>query len=225
MRSNAIADTFKEMIYSGMEYFGRYYSTYRAFVYDNSDPNNLNRLQLIIPETTGNQPYKYWAFPKNNFSGEDYGIQVLPKKGDLVWVEFERGNAKLPIWSHGYYGIGEKPTGEEWDDTNSYWFKSPKGNWVMINDTKEFIHASLKGGEKYIKIHKDKVTVKFQETEINLDDLIELKTKNESMYKLMDDLFSLMEKMTFTNSGGTTYPMNELSEMIQIHSRLPKLFK
>lgn len=220
-----IVDLIRELSYAGLESLGRYYSVYRAFVSDNEDPLNASRLRLVIPQIAGDIPYEIWAMPRNVFSGKEYGLQVLPQKGDLVWVEFEMGDPQVPIWSHGHFAKEEKPTAGKYTDKNSYWFQTPQGHSIMINDTDEYIYAGLKGEEKYIKIHKDKATLKWKNTEINLDDLLQVKTENENLYSLLDDLFKFLETQTFTNSGGTTFVTNQLSQIQQIHQRLPKLLK
>jgi hypothetical protein len=117
----------------GFEKIGLYYSSYRATVYSNEDPDSLNRLQLIIPHISSD-PLPAWVFPKSNFAGKEYGMQVLPQKGDLVKVEFEYGNPKKPLWLHGYFGEKEKPTGDNYKDVKNYWFRTPSGNLVELYD-------------------------------------------------------------------------------------------
>ena len=116
----------------GLEYFGKYYSSYRSYVVDKNDPDKLGRIKVKIPVITGDVTHPKWIFPKGNFSGKDYGLQVLPNKGDMVWVEFESGNANFPMWSHGHYGNDEKP--EEFDSVNIYGFKTPEGHIVLLDD-------------------------------------------------------------------------------------------
>lgn len=145
--NNELLKIIKSIILEGLEPFGKYYSSYRAFVYNREDPLNCNRLQLIIPNVGGDKPYLYWALPSNNFSGKGYGCQVLPSEKDLVWVEFEMGNPKRPIWKFGYFGEGEKP--KDLISPDNYWFKTPKGNLVEFNDTKgkEFIRMTSSKGQ------------------------------------------------------------------------------
>jgi hypothetical protein len=122
----------KALLYYGLEAIGKYYSSYRGYVVDNDDPENLGRIQVIIPTLTNELTHVKWAWPKNQFAGNNYGIQLLPVKGDVVWVEFENGNARFPLWTHGHYGTGEKP--EEFASPQVYGFKSPKGQIIIIDD-------------------------------------------------------------------------------------------
>ena len=146
-RTNPITRVIKDLMHLGLEAFGKYYSSYRGFVVDRNDPLGLGRLQLLIPQVTGNNPYKYWALPKGVYSGEGYGSQVIPQNGDLVWVEFEGGCPEVPIWNHGHFGMGEMPTDAELQDKNTYWFLSPQGNLLLANDTKKLIRIKTPAGD------------------------------------------------------------------------------
>jgi len=139
-----LASIFKEILYSGLESFGKYYSSYRGVVADNNDPDSICRLKLIVPEVTGNDPYDYWAPAKGVYSGKDRGMQIIPDIGDIVWVEFEHGDPEHPIWMHGHFGVREKPIveGKDFDDVNSFWFMTPKGNTIYINDTDGIINIT-----------------------------------------------------------------------------------
>lgn len=131
----------------GLEKFGKYYSSYRGFVVENEDPEGFGRLKLVIPQVTGKSALDYWAWPKGNFSGENYGSQVIPSKGDMVWVEFEMGNPRVPIWDYGHFSFKEdgktpqKP--EELKDIKNYWFMTPKGHRVELDDTNLKIVVTL----------------------------------------------------------------------------------
>lgn len=147
-KRNPIVSALKDMIYFGFETFGRYYSTYRGLVANNVDPLQLQRVQLIIPELGSSNIYNYWASPKGVFSGPGYGMQVIPQNGDLVWVEFERGHPEVPIYTWGYFGNKEIPTDDsDLVDPNCYWFITPGGIRVKLNDTKKTITISANGAE------------------------------------------------------------------------------
>ena len=84
----------------GLEFIGRYYSTYRAVVLDNQDPENLGDIEVMIPSI--HDGVQAWAKPKNSIGGGvNHGYKYLtPKPGDIVWVEFENGDPLRPVWSY-----------------------------------------------------------------------------------------------------------------------------
>lgn len=116
----------------GLEMLGRYYSEYPAFVYDREDPEHRGRLRLVIPMITRNRPMETWVLPKK-FSGNGYGVQVLPKKGDVVWVTFRHGDKRHPLWEHGYEGKKDAKD-EELQSYDNYWFKTPQGITGQFDD-------------------------------------------------------------------------------------------
>lgn len=195
--ANPLVNLIKTIVHNGLEAFGRYYSSYRAFVADVDDPEHLQRIKLIIPQISGNQAYNYWAYPKNIFFGEDYGSQCLPQKGDVVWVEFEGGAPEVPIWSHGHPARNEYPKDKDLTDVRCYWFKTPKGNIIKLYDTKNSIHIENTLGH-YIEISEYGHSVVTTQK-------ISLGTKNGSQEPavLGDSLESLLHQFT-TDIGDLT---------------------
>ena len=125
---------------------GLYYSKYRGFVADNADPKGYGRIKLSVPDVYGDAVFNYWAYPANCYSGKNYGVQVIPQIDDLVWVEFERGNPKKPIWSYGHFGKEEKDElPDELKDIKSFWFKTPGGHLIQFNDTTGLITIMKEG--------------------------------------------------------------------------------
>lgn len=180
----------QEMSQHGMEAFGKWYSLYRAFVVDREDPSNISRLKLIIPDVSGMEAYDYWAFPRNVFSGKDYGAQVIPQKGDVVWVEFEGGNPEIPVYSLGHHIQKEVPRKrKDFKDPDSYWFQTPKGNFVIINDTKNYIHVETAQGD-YVEVN-DKAISLVSDKKISLGKL----NKSEQPAVLGDDLVEVLKDM------------------------------
>lgn len=145
----------REIKEKGLEHIGLYLSSYRAIVLSNEDPNNTNRLKLLIPNLKSDGAWYYWAYPKGQIGGNNYGQHILPRKGDIVWVEFERGDTSLPIWSHYSYAREEKP--EEFKTPRHYGFKTPSGNIIVINDNKgqEEILVKYTDQKKWLVINKD----------------------------------------------------------------------
>jgi hypothetical protein len=125
----------------GLEYFKKYYSNYQGIVEDNDDPKNLGRIQIKVPQIYGETPYKYWAKPKGMYAGNAVGMFVIPNIGDGVWVEFENGNARYPIWSHGWWAKNNVPDGAT---ILNKVFQTTSGNKIEFDDENGLIRITDK---------------------------------------------------------------------------------
>jgi uncharacterized protein involved in type VI secretion and phage assembly len=89
------------------EFSEQYWGKYRATVVDNADPDGLGRLSVTIPvldiDKTG------WAMPCVSYAGPHLGSYAMPPVGAGVWIEFEHGNASLPVWTGCFWGDKEAP--------------------------------------------------------------------------------------------------------------------
>lgn len=135
----------KDITYYGLEKIGLYYSRYRGFVVDNKDPDNLNRLRINVPEIHGDNVPNQWAWPQSTYAGQGYGVQCIPQTNDLIWVTFEKGNLRRPLWSHGYFAKDE--IAEELKGTHLFWFRTPAGITILVDDKKREVHLFEKGKE------------------------------------------------------------------------------
>lgn len=89
----------------------KFFGLYRGIVLDNKDPKNQGRLKVAVPGVYGNdlstgQPLEStWALPKFPMAGMNWGVEMIPPVTDndgkpvMVWVEFEMGDQKKPVWS------------------------------------------------------------------------------------------------------------------------------
>lgn len=214
-----------KLVQQGLEYFGRYYSSYRAFVIDTEDPKGMNRVKVVLPTIHSNDEEGTWAYPKNNWGGKDYGTNLQPLKGDMVWVEFELGDLDYPIWSHGGYAKDEKP--KEFVN-NTYGLKTPKGNLVIVDDRegKEGLLVKLKDNKDWIKLNLDnlelesaiiKLGKRGDEKLIMGESLI---TKVEELININQEILSNLKD--HTHSGNGVIANNALS-YVEINSQLETL--
>lgn len=81
----------------------RFYGKYRGTVIQNLDPEQIGRIQAMVPDVSGLLPSS-WAMPCVPFAGKQSGVYVVPQIGAGVWIEFEQGDPDYPIWSGGYWG-------------------------------------------------------------------------------------------------------------------------
>lgn len=88
----------------------RYYGKYRGTVLQNVDPEQLGRIQAMVPDVSGLLPSS-WAMPCVPIAGKLSGTYVVPQVGAGVWIEFEQGDPDYPIWTGCFWGVAaEVPT-------------------------------------------------------------------------------------------------------------------
>ena len=147
----------------GIEYLGRYYSSYRGVVINNTDEDNQQKIQVVIPEIKGG--LKVWARPKGIQGGPLYGFKNLtPLIGEVVMIEFECGDLSRPLWVYNSWAMGECP--EELQKNNTIGLVTPKGQKIYLQDddgllkilTNEKIDIEIADGCT-LTMDKDKVVV------------------------------------------------------------------
>jgi hypothetical protein len=163
-----IKEIFQNIVFYGLESLGKYYSSYRGYVVDNEDEEGLGRIQIKIPTITQNKVHPTWAYPKTQWGGNDYGMQLLPLKGEMVWVEFEHGDTRFPIWNFAHRAKQEKP--EEFSSSKIYGFKSPKGQVIIIDDNEEKIFINHGNNEGLVKVIE--TTEMFNKNEEKINEIL-----------------------------------------------------
>lgn len=88
-----------------------FFGKYRGEVTNNSDPNGAGRIKVKVPSVTGDYETG-WCLPCLPYAGSGHGVIFLPKVGDLVWVEFERGDIGYPIWTGCWIPSNGKSVGD-----------------------------------------------------------------------------------------------------------------
>ncbi len=88
----------------------KYYGCYKGFVFSNEDPEFLLRLRVEVPQIYGDESPDIWALPKGVFCGANIGFVAVPNKADPIWVSFEGGDTRFPIWEYGWFARGDMPT-------------------------------------------------------------------------------------------------------------------
>lgn len=86
----------------------QFFGKYRGKVENNIDPMMLGRIQVSVPAVLGDGRLS-WAMPCSPYAGPGVGFFTVPPVGANVWVEFEAGDTDFPIWSGGFWGVGEVP--------------------------------------------------------------------------------------------------------------------
>ena len=135
----------------GLEYFGRYYSVYRGFVADNKDPDFLGRVKIRVPQIYGNTIPDVWAYPRGlGLTGKGHGVFLVPSVGDPIYVSFEGGDPKYPLFESGWWISGNTPESAKVENQNCYLFQTPEGRRIELNDHEKKILIEDKSGFKVV---------------------------------------------------------------------------
>lgn len=194
----------------GLEYFGLYYGTYKAFV-DEVDDSDRGRIKVIVP-ATGNSTtaLKNWARPCQPLAGKGFGFYTLPAKGEAVFVQFEGGRIEAPIWIGGWYADGELPDAFKGKSEKAYGFVTRKGHQVTLDEDKDRIvishtsddgnsFVSITGGGEVV------IQVKSGETLYLSNGAISMIDSNGNVVAMGADGIKLFDKkgdMVYLHNGG-----------------------
>ncbi len=111
----------------------RHYGKHRGVVMDNIDPLQLGRVLVQVPKIFNGDAR--WAMPCVPVAGHQSGLFLSPPVGAPVWVEFEQGDAELPIWVGGYWvDADELPSMAQAGLAPSLVLQTPGRNALMVSD-------------------------------------------------------------------------------------------
>lgn len=198
--------TGKEIKDKGLEYFNRYYATYRGTVHSNEDPDNLGRLQLKVPNVYGDEAYEEWAYPKGVYAGKDIGSFCLPNDGDTVWVSFENGDSRYPLWEYGWWLEGSVPAGAT---PEVKVLQTTSGNKIVFDDEDGLIHIEDSYGN-VVELNKNGVSVVSDNISLgSLDNSDEPAVLGDTAMDLLNDLITDIGNLgAVTTSSGVTSTIN-----------------
>lgn len=113
----------------------KYYGKYRGFVESNEDPDQLGRLQLRVPSVLGTAVTD-WALPCLPFGGTaGLGWFVIPEQDAQVWVEFEEGELRRPIWVGTFWQkSGDAPADAQKTPPTTRLLQTPSGHVLQLDD-------------------------------------------------------------------------------------------
>ena len=124
---------------------GKFYGKYSGAVVDNRDADYLGRVKVSVPSVLGSattvtaRP----CLPARHF--------FVPDIGDQVWIEFEGGDVRYPLWVGVWWPKGKAPQEAQVSPPDNRVIQTPSGHTIEIMD---------KSGEERIVIrHKSKSAV------------------------------------------------------------------
>jgi uncharacterized protein involved in type VI secretion and phage assembly len=149
---------------------GRYYGKYRGIVKEVDDPQNLGRVKAMVADVLGDVP-SGWAMPSLPLAGRTEVFFVLPSIDSHVWIEFEGGDLKRPIWSGCFWEVSKELPDQLQNNPprpGQVFLCTPGGLSILLDDAKGGTITLLrpkdkKNGQKIV-ISQDGVLISSGET-------------------------------------------------------------
>ena len=151
-------DKYNEFLKEIME--TNYSTFYRGTVVDNTDPMNSGRVRVRIPQIYGSEEQRdkdiyvpTYAIPWATSAimagaGNNTGAYLIPNVGDTVFVTFENGDPKLPMYFGGIITRNGKNKFIGTDDVNGgrlYKASDNDFNTDITNRSQRVLYKSIKG--------------------------------------------------------------------------------
>lgn len=173
---------------------------YRARVDYNQDPLKIGRVKIRIPKVNGVDEVSgssmnslSWATPCFSSAGYNYGSYIVPEVGEYVFVAFEGGDSRKPVYLGSSYGTGstnpkpyvsidgsdeqswqgeagkvETPEEADGDPWYKIIYKTHEGHIIYMTDKKDKKELMIKDSEgQYLHFDNstDKIKIEMKDSE------------------------------------------------------------
>lgn len=186
---------------------GQYTSIYRAYVARNEDPLEIGRIQVRVPFLHGtkglgtyipdeNLPYATPCYPLASY---DSGMCLIPEVGSVVFVMFENGEERSPVYFGQCYGIADQVSVKSYGYPDSKIFTDSEG----MNEKRACIDETPKGAYRNGKLRRQILfkSIKGQSIEICDEDGME----SFNIYDRQGQVFSMSSPRTSADSAYGVY--------------------
>ncbi len=138
--------------------FHRYYGIYRALVIDVADPEKRGRVRVQVPSigqaTPDDVPIDQWALPcmpglsVGKKQGQMHGDFHPPNVDDQVWVNFEEGDTRYPVYVGGWLPRNQFKGDELIDDAAlKKGIRTATGHFIRMSDDPDDLHITISKGD------------------------------------------------------------------------------
>jgi len=143
---DSLAET--ERVFHALD--AQFFGKYRGVVCDNADTTHRGRLQVKVPAVMGEE--KVWAEPCAPYAGDGVGFFAMPPADTGVWVEFEAGDTRYPIWSGCFWADGQIAAADaapsiKFFKTDSFTIRIDDDQGEMVIETKTGSRVTVNGTE------------------------------------------------------------------------------
>lgn len=129
-------------------HIGKYYGKYAGIVATDPQPDALGRIRITVPGVLGETSIVRArpCMPSNHF--------FTPAPETRIWVEFEGGDTRYPIWVGVWYPEGSAPEEVREKPQTHRVIQTPKGHTIEISDEDD--------KEKVVIRHKEDAFISLQ---------------------------------------------------------------
>jgi hypothetical protein len=142
----------------GLERFAkRYYGIYPAQCIDNADPQGRGRIRAIIPaigiRTEDQVDDDYWAdacmtgLGTDPETGQSTGVFHPPDPYTNVWVQFQFGDPRFPVYIGGYMTTANVSDTFNSEQALLKGIRTKSGNFIRMSDDTEDLHLMICKGD------------------------------------------------------------------------------
>jgi uncharacterized protein involved in type VI secretion and phage assembly len=143
----------------GLEYWGRYYAHYRATVVNNEDDKYQGKIKVSCPFLGDREGDSRVAYPIDlDGAADGRGRFYPPEKGDKVYVVFENGDTRFPLYLGGWFAKDEIPEDFKKNPPTARGFVSKSGHAIIFDDSddEEKVVLRWKAGKDVAHLTFDK---------------------------------------------------------------------
>ena len=140
-----------------------FFGKYRGLVRDNEDPDGLGRIRAEVPAVLG-EVLTPWAMPCVPYAGPDHGLALIPEIDDGVWIEFEGGSLRAPIWSGCWWADGQRPAP---DGAVQRLLTTSAGHQLLFDEDADEIRLVHPGGAEMV-MTSDGITLSIGQCKIEM---------------------------------------------------------
>ncbi len=124
---------------------GKYYGKYSGVVSDNQDADYLGRIKVTVPSVLGQNTV---VTARPCFPARHY---FVPDIGEQVWIEFEAGDVRYPLWVGVWWTKDKVPQEAQISPPDNRVIQTPSGHTIEIMDQD--------GDERVVIRHKSNAAI------------------------------------------------------------------
>lgn len=141
--------------FEGLSPFGRFYGVWKGKVLRTVDNDNQGKIQVAVPEVSGSDtiPVANPAYPMDPLFAS-----FPPAVGEWVWVFFEQGDPRFPVYIGHWWAKNERPS-----DLNPPANTAPTKRFFVTESGHQLVFEDKTGSEEILIQHKNgtsKITLK-----------------------------------------------------------------